>query len=69
MLIMGWDGTVVTPQIRSLIEEHHLGSILLTAKESQNVNKLVEREKQKRRREREDQKPGAMLHVDDHTLT
>ncbi len=32
MLIMGWDGTEVTPQIRSLIEEHHLGSILLTAK-------------------------------------
>jgi beta-N-acetylhexosaminidase len=32
MLIMGWDGTEVTPQIRSLIEDHHLGSILLTAK-------------------------------------
>jgi beta-N-acetylhexosaminidase len=32
MLIMGWDGTEVTPQIRSLIEQHHLGSILLTAK-------------------------------------
>lgn len=32
MLIMGWDGTDVTPQIRNLIEEHHLGSILLTAK-------------------------------------
>lgn len=32
MLIMGWDGTEVTPQIRNLIEEHHLGSILLTAK-------------------------------------
>ena len=32
MLIMGWDGTEVTPQIRTLIEEHHLGSILLTAK-------------------------------------
>ena len=31
-LIMGWDGTEVTPQIRSLIEEHHLGSIILTAK-------------------------------------
>ncbi|KAK7942781.1 beta-hexosaminidase [Apiospora aurea] len=31
-LIMGWDGTEITPQIRSLIEEHHLGSILLTAK-------------------------------------
>jgi len=32
MLIMGWDGTEVTPQIRNLIEEHHLGTILLTAK-------------------------------------
>ncbi|CAK7262798.1 hypothetical protein SEPCBS119000_000168 [Sporothrix epigloea] len=32
MLIMGWDGTEVTPQIRNLIEEHHLGSVLLTAK-------------------------------------
>ncbi|KAK8053929.1 hypothetical protein PG996_013230 [Apiospora saccharicola] len=31
-LIMGWDGTEITPQIKSLIEEHHLGSILLTAK-------------------------------------
>ncbi|KAL7951820.1 glycoside hydrolase family 3 protein [Trichoderma barbatum] len=32
MLLMGWDGTQVTPQIRSLIEDHHLGSIILTAK-------------------------------------
>ncbi|KAI0811735.1 glycoside hydrolase family 3 protein [Xylaria sp. FL0064] len=32
MLIMGWDGTEVTPHIRNLIENHHLGSILLTAK-------------------------------------
>lgn len=32
MLIMGWDGTEVTPQIRNLIEQHHLGSVLLTAK-------------------------------------
>ncbi|KAJ3472498.1 hypothetical protein NLG97_g10942 [Lecanicillium saksenae] len=31
-LIMGWDGTEVTPQIRTLIEDHHLGSIILTAK-------------------------------------
>lgn len=29
---MGWDGTEVTPQIRTLIEDHHLGSIILTAK-------------------------------------
>ncbi|KAL2150864.1 hypothetical protein VTH82DRAFT_7427 [Thermothelomyces myriococcoides] len=32
MLIMGWDGTEVTPQIRTLIEQHHLGSVMLTAK-------------------------------------
>lgn len=32
MLIMGWDGTEITPQIRNLIENHHIGSILLTAK-------------------------------------
>lgn len=29
---MGWDGTEVTPQIKHLIEDHHLGSIILTAK-------------------------------------
>ncbi|KAI1260214.1 glycoside hydrolase family 3 protein [Xylariaceae sp. FL1019] len=32
MLIMGWDGTEITPPIRNLIENHHLGSIILTAK-------------------------------------
>lgn len=32
MFIMGFDGTEVTPQIKSLIEDHHLGTILLTAK-------------------------------------
>jgi hypothetical protein len=31
-LQMGFEGTSVTPQIRKLITEHHLGSILLTAK-------------------------------------
>jgi len=29
---MGFDGTEVTPQIRTLIEDHHLGAILLTTK-------------------------------------
>ena len=29
---MGFEGTAVTPQIRKLIEEDHIGSILLTAK-------------------------------------
>jgi hypothetical protein len=32
LFMMGFDGTTVTPEIRQLIEEHHLGSILLTAK-------------------------------------
>ena len=30
--MMGFDGTTVTPEIRTLIEDYHLGSILLTAK-------------------------------------
>ncbi|TWU77699.1 hypothetical protein ED733_008340 [Metarhizium rileyi] len=45
MLIMGWDGTEVTPQIKSLIEDHHLGSIILTAKNlksAQETAKLVQ---------------------------
>ncbi|CAI0648325.1 unnamed protein product [Colletotrichum noveboracense] len=45
MLIMGWDGTEVTPQIRSLIEDHHLGTIILTAKNlktAQETAKLVQ---------------------------
>lgn len=29
---MGFEGDTVTPQIRKLIKEHHIGSILLTAK-------------------------------------
>ncbi|KAH6894385.1 family 3 glycoside hydrolase [Thelonectria olida] len=44
ILIMGWDGTEVTPQIRSLIEDHHLGSIILTAKNlksAEQTTKLV----------------------------
>ncbi|CAL5868813.1 uncharacterized protein PFLUO_LOCUS3040 [Penicillium psychrofluorescens] len=32
LFMMGFDGTTVTPQIRSLIEDYHLGSVLLTAK-------------------------------------
>ncbi|OAR00831.1 hypothetical protein LLEC1_03802 [Akanthomyces lecanii] len=44
-LIMGWDGTEVTPQIRTLIEDHHLGSIILTAKNlksAQQTARLVQ---------------------------
>ena len=32
LFMMGFDGTTVMPEIRHLIEHHHLGSILLTAK-------------------------------------
>jgi beta-N-acetylhexosaminidase len=32
LFMMGWEGTEVTPQIRSLIEDHYLGSIILTTK-------------------------------------
>lgn len=32
LFMMGFDGTTVDAQIKSLIENHHLGSILLTAK-------------------------------------
>jgi hypothetical protein len=32
LFMMGFDGTSVTPEIRSLIEDYHLGSVLLTAK-------------------------------------
>lgn len=30
--MMGFEGTTVSPEIRSLIEDYHLGSVLLTAK-------------------------------------
>lgn len=32
LFMMGFDGTSVSPQIRSLIEDYHLGSVLLSAK-------------------------------------
>lgn len=32
LFMMGFDGTSVNSQIRSLIEDYHLGSVLLTAK-------------------------------------
>ncbi|KAL4902495.1 hypothetical protein BDW74DRAFT_157902 [Aspergillus multicolor] len=32
LFMMGFDGTSVSPEIRSLIQDYHLGSILLTAK-------------------------------------
>jgi len=33
----GWEGTEVTPQIRTLIEDHHLGAILLTTKNLKSI--------------------------------
>ncbi|KJZ78494.1 hypothetical protein HIM_01885 [Hirsutella minnesotensis 3608] len=41
ILIMGWDGTEVTPQIRTLIEQHHLGSIILTAKNLKSAHQTA----------------------------
>ncbi|TKA76470.1 hypothetical protein B0A49_02234 [Cryomyces minteri] len=44
LFMMGFDGTSVTPQIRQLIQDHHLGSILLTAKNlksAEETTKLV----------------------------
>ncbi|KAF2672960.1 glycoside hydrolase [Microthyrium microscopicum] len=37
LFMMGFDGTTVTPQIRELIQSHHIGSILLTAKNLQSA--------------------------------
>lgn len=45
LFFMGWEGTEVTPQIRTLIEDHHLGAILLTTKNlktAQETAKLVQ---------------------------
>ncbi|EEP76790.1 conserved hypothetical protein [Uncinocarpus reesii 1704] len=44
LFVMGFDGTSVNPQIRSLIEDYHLGSIILTAKNlksAEETTKLV----------------------------
>jgi beta-N-acetylhexosaminidase len=37
LFFMGWEGTEVTPQIRTLIEDHHLGAILLTTKNLKSI--------------------------------
>ncbi|KAF2167845.1 glycoside hydrolase family 3 protein [Zasmidium cellare ATCC 36951] len=39
---MGFEGTTVTPQIRELIQKHHLGSILLTAKNLKSAEQCTE---------------------------
>ncbi|USW55089.1 Putative GNAT domain, glycoside hydrolase, family 3, acyl-CoA N-acyltransferase [Septoria linicola] len=39
---MGFEGTAVTPQIKKLIQEDHLGSILLSAKNLKNAEQCTE---------------------------
>lgn len=41
LFMMGFDGTSVSPQIRSLIENHHLGSVLLSTKNLKCIMSLV----------------------------
>lgn len=41
LFFMGWEGTEVTPQIRTLIEDHHLGAILLTTKNLKSMKCLL----------------------------
>jgi beta-N-acetylhexosaminidase len=40
-LMMGFDGTEVTPQIKQLIEVHYLGTILLTAKNLKSAEQFT----------------------------
>lgn len=39
--MMGFEGTTVTAQIKELIEKHHIGSILLTAKNLKGLSSMV----------------------------
>lgn len=41
LFMMGFDGTTVNDQIRSLIEDYHVGSILLTAKNLKCASDMV----------------------------
>ncbi|EFR05167.1 beta-N-acetylglucosaminidase/beta-glucosidase [Nannizzia gypsea CBS 118893] len=41
LFVMGFDGTTVDPQIRSLIEDYHLGAILLTAKNLKSADETA----------------------------
>lgn len=40
LFMMGFDGPSVSPQIRSLIENYHVGSILLSAKNLKCIHSL-----------------------------
>ncbi|KAF1978505.1 glycoside hydrolase [Bimuria novae-zelandiae CBS 107.79] len=42
LFMMGFDGTSVTPHIKTLIEKHHLGSILLTAKNLKSAEETTQ---------------------------
>ncbi|KAK4619738.1 Beta-hexosaminidase [Fulvia fulva] len=42
LFMMGFEGTTVTPQIKKLIREDHLGSILLTAKNLKSAEQCTE---------------------------
>ncbi|KAK3110291.1 hypothetical protein LTR53_015557 [Teratosphaeriaceae sp. CCFEE 6253] len=42
LFMMGFEGTTVTPQIRKLIQENHLGSILLTAKNLKSAEQTTQ---------------------------
>lgn len=35
--MMGWEGTEITSQIRTLIEDHHIGAVLLTTKNLKGI--------------------------------
>ena len=41
LFMMGFDGTTVNPQIRSLIEDYHIGSVLLTAKDLKCISPFI----------------------------
>ncbi|KAG8529925.1 uncharacterized protein KY384_005406 [Bacidia gigantensis] len=41
LMMMGFDGTEVTSQIKKLIEDHHLGTVLLTAKNLKNAEQTA----------------------------
>ena len=42
LFMMGFEGDTVTPQIRKLIEENHIGSILLTAKNLKSAEQTTQ---------------------------
>ncbi|KAJ5752375.1 hypothetical protein N7520_009292 [Penicillium odoratum] len=42
LFMMGFDGTSVSPEIRSLIEDYHLGSILLSAKNLKSAEEATQ---------------------------